>query len=169
MKNNSTILLILIFLQSCAQLPSQRDPSQSQLNVKESSCMIDFDKIKLDANQMLSLQDSQVITHRLKQCGDQFSDGKFEARDRFMYFKVHESGVWLKSLYGNLYLLKNNVLTVMTTKFPIASFELKKETINLYSANDSGRFCTFQVLENSQKTRDSSCQKVAEFLSIKGL
>lgn len=165
-KNIPLYLMISVLVQSCAGLNKMitRTPSQEPIT----ECSKAFTNIVLDAGKMLSLDQSKLVSERLKNCT--VEEGlEIDSHDRLMYFKSAGNGVLIKTLHGKLLFLEDKSLSVVDVKFPVASFIIENNHVTLYNANDKGRFCTSQVIENHLTGSEPSCKNAADKIEIKDL
>lgn len=159
-------LMIVMLVQSCAGLNNLQTRTPSQEAITE--CSHAFKNIVLDSDKMLSIEQSKIVSERLKNCI--IENGlEIDSHDRLMYFKSAGDGVLIKTLHGKLLFLEDKNLSVVDVKFPVASFIIENNNVSLYNANDKGRFCTSQVIENHLTGSEPSCKNVAEKIEIKDL
>lgn len=167
MKKNTLTILVLLCLQSCANISAPHRESEREISGVKSDCLSVFKNVRLQEERVLSASDGHLILDHVNSCASTDLHEKLDDLDRFTYFKVNGNEVWLKTLHGNVFLLKERSLSLVDVKFPVASFEIVSHKINFYNANQDSRFCTFHELDTAEPgKRNVACKKVGYSLDL---
>lgn len=85
---------------------------------------------------------------------------KLSDYDEFTHVEIMDELILLRSQFGHLVAVSSQEINFVSTGFPVASFEIVEDGVNLYNLNNRGRFCSFKELRRPREKRDSACQHI---------
>lgn len=176
--NSALGFMMIFFALSCStllwkehpvntrELSSFAEPDDScHQKIHEKQKKSDFFYIStLDESHHVGIADESIQIINADNCV--LKHHQLDFHDSVVFVANHLNKIFVRTMHGQLIFISNTEIEKKVIPFPVASFEIVGDEMNLYSAKNDGRFCDHYQLQLPREKRDKACLLISSKIQL---